>query len=175
MKNTNLVKLLAMGSIFCALFANNTANAQEKEKPVIFGKTVEGVMSNGKIRCVTTEYNEYVQELYPYREKEDNSNIVSQVLGTNEIITIPVVVHVIHSGQPIGNGPNISNAQVISQITVLNQDYRRAVNTPGFNNDAVGADTEIQFCLAQREIGRASCRERVTFCVGAGHYIQKDT
>src|SRR5690606_11442518 len=36
-------------------------------------------------------------------------------------------------------------------ITVLNQDYRRAQNTPGYNNDPVGADTEIQFCLAQRD------------------------
>src|SRR5205085_2751411 len=47
---------------------------------------------------------------------------------------IPVVVHVLHNGEPVGTGLNISDAQVISQINVLNQDYNRtnadAVNTP---------------------------------------------
>jgi hypothetical protein len=152
MKNTNLVKLLATGSIFYALFANNTTNAQEREKPVLFGRTVEAVMSNGKIRCATTEYNEYLQRNPHLAEGEQiESEVVYQTLDANEIITIPVVVHVIHSGQAIGVGRNISDAQVMSQITVLNQDYRRAQNTPGYNNDPVGADTEIQFCLAQRD------------------------
>lgn len=146
MKKKNLAKLLAFGSVFCAVLT-----AQAQEKPVIFGRTVEGVMENGKIRCVTTEYNEYLQEMYPFREDEEENNVVYQTLGVNEIITIPVVVHVIHSGQSVGVGPNISNAQVMSQIAVLNQDYRRAANSPGFNNDPVGADTEIQFCLAQRD------------------------
>src|SRR5690606_8674897 len=113
MKNTNLVKLLAIGSIFCALFANNTANAQEKEKPVLFGKTVEGVMSNGKIRCLTTEYNEYLERTYPFIE-EELTDVIYQTLDANEIITIPVVVHVIHSGQAVGVGRNISDAQVMS-------------------------------------------------------------
>ena len=37
--------------------------------------------------------------------------------------TIPVIFHVIHSGQSVGTFPNIVQAQIISQITVLNQDY----------------------------------------------------
>lgn len=63
------------------------------------------------------------------------------------VITIPVVVHIVY-----GNGAeNISDAQVQSQIDVLNEDFRRtnadAANTP---NDFIGvaADTEIEFCLA---------------------------
>ncbi|HEY0977535.1 MAG TPA: zinc-dependent metalloprotease [Flavobacteriales bacterium] len=60
---------------------------------------------------------------------------------------IPVVVHVIHQGGP----ENISDAQVHSQIAVLNADYRRlnadTVNTrPIFQ--AVAADLGIEFCLA---------------------------
>lgn len=38
------------------------------------------------------------------------------------IITIPVVVHILHEGEPIGTGTNISIAQIHSQINVLNQD-----------------------------------------------------
>lgn len=67
------------------------------------------------------------------------------------VITIPVVVHVVHNGEPIGTGPNISDAQVLSQIEVLNEDFRRlnadTVNTPAMF-DSLAADTQIEFCLA---------------------------
>ncbi|MTI21532.1 T9SS type A sorting domain-containing protein [Fulvivirga sp. RKSG066] len=71
-----------------------------------------------------------------------------------EIITIPVVVHLIHDGEPIGDGKNLSLAQVESQITVLNEDFRRtnkdASNTPTAFLP-VAADIEIQFELAKRD------------------------
>ena len=66
-------------------------------------------------------------------------------------VGVPVVVHVIHSGQPVGTAPNITDAQVISQITVMNNDFRRLAGPPGFNTTAVGADTMIQFALAQQD------------------------
>ncbi|GAB2771427.1 hypothetical protein GCM10027275_12740 [Rhabdobacter roseus] len=71
---------------------------------------------------------------------------------TDEIIRIPVVVHVIHDQEPgsIGgiNNPNISDEQISSQIEVLNEDYRREPGTRGFNTNPVGADTRIEFYLA---------------------------
>lgn len=71
--------------------------------------------------------------------------------STNNVLQIPVVVHVLHNGEPIGTAPNISDAQVQSQIQVLNEDFRRMAGTRGFNNDPVGADTEIEFVLAQSD------------------------
>ena len=62
--------------------------------------------------------------------------------------SIPVVVHVVHNGEPLGEGANISYAQVQSQIEVLNEDFRRKEGTNGFNNDPVGVDTRIEFYLA---------------------------
>ena len=59
------------------------------------------------------------------------------------IITIPTVVHVIYAN----NTQNISDAQVFSQMTVLNEDFRRT-NADANNTWSQGADTEIQFCLA---------------------------
>ncbi|HRN41716.1 MAG TPA: hypothetical protein PK649_06535, partial [Vicingus sp.] len=64
---------------------------------------------------------------------------------------IPVVVHVIHNGDAVGSGENISAAQINSQITALNADYG-ATNTDfssvpaAFQSVATNAD--IQFCLA---------------------------
>ena len=66
----------------------------------------------------------------------------------NQVIIIPVVIHVLYNNQT----QNISDQQILSQITSLNEDYRRRnadqVNTPdAFKN--VAADTRIEFCLAK--------------------------
>lgn len=65
------------------------------------------------------------------------------------VVTIPVVVHVIYnSSKP---QENISDAQIQSQIAVLNEDFRRTnpdhVNVPSLFS-SLKADTEIQFVLA---------------------------
>jgi len=50
---------------------------------------------------------------------------------------IPVVVHVIHNGEPVGSGTNISDLQILSQIKVLNDDFER------LNADSVKTPTEF--------------------------------
>ncbi len=65
------------------------------------------------------------------------------------IYTIPVVVHVIHLGEPVGSGSNISHAQVESAIDNLNDAYTN-------NAPYTGVDTEIRFCLASRTPGGAA-------------------
>lgn len=72
-------------------------------------------------------------------------------MTTNDIVTIPVVVHIIHDGDAIGENENIAAEQVLSQIVVLNQDFRKMAGTPGHNTSPVGADAEIEFCMAQRD------------------------
>jgi hypothetical protein len=86
--------------------------------------------------------------LAPLVKKQTASRTNSKTAASS-IITIPVVVHVIHSGQAIGTAPNITDAQVQSQITVLNQDFRRMLGTPGYNTNLVGADIQIEFVLAK--------------------------
>ncbi len=67
------------------------------------------------------------------------------------VMSIPVVVHVIHNGEAVGTGTNISDAQVLSQIDVLNEDFRRL--NPDANQTpvqflGVASDAEIEFCMA---------------------------
>ena len=68
--------------------------------------------------------------------------------------TIPVVIHIIHNGEPIGTGTNISDIQALSQITRLNEDFRK-MNADTLNSThpyyAIQADCEIEFCLAVRD------------------------
>jgi hypothetical protein len=76
-----------------------------------------------------------------------NSNPQNVIPNPNVIYNIPVVVHVLWNTA----GQNISDAQIQSQIDVLNEDYARmnadAVNTPGaFASFA--SSTNFRFCLA---------------------------
>ena len=69
---------------------------------------------------------------------------------TSSLITIPVVVHVIYNA----NEENISDAQIQSQIDVLNDDFRllntdSLLDTHPFWPDA--ADCQIEFCLALQD------------------------
>jgi PKD repeat protein len=68
--------------------------------------------------------------------------------GGDEIYSIPVVVHVIHEGEDVGQGSNISDEQVVSSIDALNEDFRKIT---GSNGDGEGVDCHIEFCLAKRD------------------------
>ncbi|GAB3956234.1 hypothetical protein GCM10028805_45450 [Spirosoma harenae] len=74
------------------------------------------------------------------------------VAADTTVYRIPIVVHVVHStaSGTIGgaNNVNISDAQIASQIQVLNEDYRRKPNTNGYNTNPLGADARIEFFLA---------------------------
>jgi hypothetical protein len=142
------------------LFAQN----QNNQERTVFGTSLKSINpSNGTVRCVTDEYEHFLKTNNPNRATTEAfeqwiapkvAEIQERLISgrnANIVITVPVVVHVIHSGQTVGTAQNISNARVISQITVLNQDFRRLLNTPGFNDNPVGADVEIEFCLAQRD------------------------
>jgi Pregnancy-associated plasma protein-A/Secretion system C-terminal sorting domain/Fibronectin type III domain/Bacterial pre-peptidase C-terminal domain len=67
----------------------------------------------------------------------------------NALVTIPVVVHVVYNNAT----ENISDAQIQSQINVLNADFRKLNSDASLVPSAfssLAADPEIQFCLAQR-------------------------
>jgi len=68
--------------------------------------------------------------------------------GLRNVITIPIIFHIIHNGDAVGANENISQAQVNSQIDVLNEDFRKAFGTPGYNTHPAGADVELEFCPA---------------------------
>jgi hypothetical protein len=70
---------------------------------------------------------------------------------TQSVFNIPVIVHVVHNGQAVGSGPNISQAQVIDQINILNKDFNgtNADTTliPSVFKPLLGK-AKINFCLA---------------------------
>jgi len=61
------------------------------------------------------------------------------------VYMIPVVVHVIHLGEPVGTGTNISDSQIQGAIDGINNRWRNIIGS--------GADMEVQFCLAPLDTG----------------------
>lgn len=70
------------------------------------------------------------------------------ISNRTEVHTIPVVFHVIHLGEDVGVGTNISDEQILDGLRILNEDFRKVDGSWGDGN---GVDVEIQFCLAQRD------------------------
>jgi hypothetical protein len=67
---------------------------------------------------------------------------------------IPVVVHVIHNGTEVGVGANIPTAQILRQIRILTEDFRR--QNPDANKTpteflGVAGDSNIEFVLAKQD------------------------
>ncbi|MDB3906454.1 choice-of-anchor J domain-containing protein, partial [Crocinitomicaceae bacterium] len=91
------------------------------------------------------EFEEWLEKLISEKKKRQ-----AQGLIINGVYQIPIVVHVLHDGEAIGTGRNLSVATVQSQIDVMNEDFRRIFGSNGYNTDPDGADTEIEFCLARR-------------------------
>ena len=104
--------------------------------------------------CGTMDHLHFEEEIDPERriQLEEIERHAQQVMRggartVDGVITIPVVFHVVYNTA----AQNISEAQIRSQIDILNEDFRRlnadAVNTPGYFSP-VASDVEIEFCLA---------------------------
>lgn len=102
-----------------------------------------------KTQALMDASSEYRMGVEAFREQ--NSRILAEFESGDRsappVYTIPVVFHVIHKGESVGSGTNISDAQLESAIDALNRDYRRTNEDGGIALGA-GPDTEIQFCLA---------------------------
>lgn len=89
----------------------------------------------------------FQRSMFLLESKIHQSQQLSPQDRTDEVYTLPVVVHVIHEGEAYGLGSNITDEQILSAIQALNDDFRKVPGTNGFGD---GVDIKIQFCLASR-------------------------
>jgi len=61
-----------------------------------------------------------------------------------ELLIIPIVFHIFHTGEPIGTGANVSDADVMSLLNRVNDFYRG-------RKDGTILDTNIEFRLVKRD------------------------
>ena len=118
-----------------------------------------------QIRCGTVEYTE---KLKTEQSVFENTEILEKWIRAKQLqkarqfgtqrtastYQVPVVVHVIHNGEAVGSGKNIPDAQILSQLAVLNKDYNRlnidADETPAEFLPVAGA-FDIEFVLAKQD------------------------
>lgn len=126
--------------------------------PVITGILLSSLSFSQSHRCAVMEHEQYLEQKNPKRHLQReaynqrltewiNNNRTAQRSATTAI-TIPVVVHVVYKTAQ----QNISDAQVLSQIEVLNQDFNRqnadTANTPAPWKSIAG-NAGVTFCMAQ--------------------------
>ncbi len=106
------------------------------------------------VRCATQQVLEQYEMQQPGTKQDVEETalaarewIKNNPGGTRDVVTIPVVVHVIYKT----SSQNISDKQVQSQIDVLNEDFMMSNPDTSKIPEAfrpVAANSQIQFCLA---------------------------
>ncbi len=83
-------------------------------------------------------------------EKHVQEHIHNHGAQERILVTIPVVFNIVYNT----TAENISDAQILSQLNILNEDFRKlnadVANTPAIFA-SLAADCEINFCLATRD------------------------
>lgn len=130
-------------------------------KKLLFGLLLLSTTSMSAQRvCGTMHHQQMLEQQDPkvIQQRQSIENFTSQYvinhLNSNNnnraVITIPVVVHVVYNTAV----QNVSDAQIQTQIDVLNKDFAK-MNSDTTKIPAVwkslAANTNIQFCLAQRD------------------------
>ncbi len=122
---------------------------------------------DGFVRCASVEVDAVKRAINPNmpsieafekwlapKVAEYKQNASSENTG---VLTIPCVIHILHNGEAYGAAPNIVDAQALSQIQVLNEDFRRILGTNGHNTHPDGADVEVEFVMAKTDpLGNAT-------------------
>ncbi|MEM6632972.1 MAG: M43 family zinc metalloprotease [Bacteroidota bacterium] len=139
------LKLFAL--LLIGLLGFFTAATGQKPSP-----STPTLPANDWIRCYTQEYQELLntnQEQEEFEKWLDGVSVSSSRQNINASFSLPIVVHIIHDGEEVGEGLNLSYDQILSQIEVLNEDFRKKPGTLGFNDSPNGADAQIEFCMAK--------------------------
>lgn len=169
-KITNILFLLPF--LFQNSFHHQNLFLMAKLTPFIFCCLISFTLlaqqnsDDNLIRCYTTEHEEELRAKYPNMPtvEEFEAWFGPQVQANKEArrnnpqrnnmtIIIPVVVHVLHND----DDANISDAQVLSQIDVLNEDFQRIPDSRGAETTSIGghdysqitAPMDIEFRMAR--------------------------
>jgi hypothetical protein len=141
---------------FCNAVAQQPLNIQVKQSSYTKLEKAQPISeetTSPKRKCATNTTKNEAFETWIQKEIEKNEQFTNGKKAA-VVYNIPIIFHIIHTGQPAGTGRNISLTQINSQITRLNEDYRKlnADRTTYLTQPAlvaVAGDMEINFCAAK--------------------------
>lgn len=135
------MKRLALLCLLVSVFGQAVAQDFAEESPI------------KDRRCATVEMDDQLRQRWPDMASQEEFEAwmdvkLAEGAGNNLAVTnIPVVFHVIHNGEAVGSGNNISLTYLNAQMDQLNNDFRKIAGTSGDNSNPVGADTEVSWVL----------------------------
>ncbi|MFT5725568.1 MAG: PKD repeat protein [Bacteroidia bacterium] len=100
-----------------------------------------------------------------YSVPEEVLNFSDLSHGKKAVVTIPIVFHVIHEY----GAENISNAQILDQMRIINEDFRRQNADTALTRGifkSIATDCEIEFKLATKDPS-GNCTDGITRTVSA--------
>lgn len=140
---SNTIKAL----VLLFLFSTLTIEAQIPDKEALFANLNESeICGTDFIREEALNKNAKTKEEY-YKSIKNIQQFISNKKknrSANSQYRIPVVIHVVHNGEAVGTGTNISDAQIQSQMDRLNSAFD---NVGGGTNSVF---TDITFCFAEK-------------------------
>jgi len=107
--------------------------------------------------CATDEVHRQLMEddnTYKFRKTQYEQTYQTfvksdQVKKSSMIHTIPVVVHIVHSGKPLGTAENPTDDMIRNTIEQVSERFRHTHSgADTYTNPFYGVDTEIDLCLA---------------------------
>ncbi|KJD33340.1 hypothetical protein PK35_05635 [Tamlana nanhaiensis] len=123
-------------------------------RPQFFAQEKEQALSNPELCGTTFFHNQKMKTDADYKARHLNAiSAFSKVTAKNSkkpngILQVPVVVHVMHKGEAIGSGTNISDEDVKRGVQYLNNFWRKVAGSHG---DGDGVDMQIEFALAVQD------------------------
>jgi len=124
--------------------------------------TINNVPNNNDHHCkshsLTQSHYEdrgvWNQSYQEYVEMAENTSPTPNMYKTPGTNTIAVIFHVVHEGEPVGTGTNVSNAAIMAMYNDLVEDFSltnadQSQARGGFGFTPV--NTGIDFCLAQQD------------------------
>ncbi len=122
-------------ALLCLIFTGATF-AQQKRTCYAMDDLAERQIKDPTLKKRMTTIEQFTQKSLKRMQNQQSKQV-------GEIITLPVVVHILYTNAT----NNISTAQIESQLAVLNADFRRT-NADRTNKWAQAADSQIEFKLA---------------------------
>lgn len=136
LSTTLVLILLVVSNIFAQL--NPVNNSSSTLESCGFDQVHKELLnSNAHYKLKTDEFNDLMK-----------SGAFNSLQKAGEVYRIPVVVHVMHKGEAVGTGSNISEEDINQGILQLNERFRKIAGSLGDGN---GVDVEIEFALAIRD------------------------
>jgi hypothetical protein len=157
-KNLLKISLYAASFVLVVLSMTNC----KKDNLNTAENVVENEITSAKVlghRCLADENLQQLLETYPEMKMERSriedftSKFVAnydKTATSRSVITIPVVFHVVYNT----TAQNISDAQIMSQLKVLNDDFRKLnadVNKTPTPFKPLATDVEVNFVLAKQD------------------------